>query len=489
MKRAVVVGGGISGLAAAYRLQVLRAERDLPLRVTLVEGSARLGGAIRTIHREGFLLETGPDAFLGEDSRFLEFIRRLGLEEERMETRPEHRRSFIVFKGRLRPVPAGWYLTAPVRWTALFRMPGLSLAGRVRAACEPWIPPRRDDEDESVADWVRRRFGSQVLERIAQPMLGGIHAADPARLSVKAVFPQLAAWESRSGSVIRGLRTLKAGQSSAGHASGARYRLFTSFRDGMERLVEALIAAMPELEIRTGRPVASLQPGLSAAGQEGRPGQRWSLTLESGQSLKADAVILAVPAPRAAALIRCVLPQAARRLEEIPCGSVAVLHLAYAREQVRHPMNGFGFVVPSAEKLPLVGCTFSHAKFPARAPAGWALLRVFCGGAFGRELMTMEDSALIDRVRQALERLLGIRGRPKFTVLHRHPASMPAYPVRHLERIADLGRQITAHPTLAFAGNAFRGVGIPACVAQAEAAAEKVWPFLGGEKKERSKSA
>lgn len=468
--RVVVIGGGISGLAAAHRLCELSREARRHVEVTLLEARDHLGGLIDTETREGFLLEGGPDAFLSEEPWALELCRRIGMADELIQTRPELRRSLILHGGKLQPLPEGFYLVAPARREALWGCPFLSWRGKLRLACEPFIPRRSSDGDESVASFVRRRLGVEVLERIAQPMIGGIYTADLEKLSLKAALPRFHEMERQHGSVVRALAGPKGKEvvPQADKASGPRYGLFVAPRFGMSRLVEVLARRMLEVEIKTG----ALADGIA------RAGRGWTVRLRQGQILQADAVCVALPAHQAASLLKPIAPALAGELEGIPYESVATVNLAFRKEDLPVPPGGLGFVVPPHEGKGIVGCTFSSVKFARRAPEDCVLLRVFVGGATAPAVAEQDVDSLQKSVREFLQRMLGIRAAPRFAVVHRYPKSMPQYHVGHLERVERIERGMAQLKGLALTGNAFHGVGIPDCVRQAEFAAQKIWENL-----------
>ncbi len=463
--RIIIVGGGISGLAAAHRLTELGRERGLPLAITLLEAQHRFGGVIETQLHEGCLLESGPDAFIAEKPWALELCRRLGLSNDIIETRPGFRRSFIVRRGRLVQVPEGLYLLAPARVRTLWNSSLLSWPGKVRMAGELFIPPRRQEGDESVGSFVRRRFGQEALDRIGQPMIGGIYTANPERLSLQATLPRFQEMERQHGGVIKGLRVEgRRTRATTAAASGPRYSLFVTLRSGLGTLVQELIQRlMSEVRLRHSARVASISQG-----------RRWTVTLEDGETLEADALCLALPAHQTASLLASCAPTATQLLEEIPYESVATVHLVFRREEIPHPLNGFGFVVPAVERRRLVGCTFASVKFPDRAPESLVLLRAFVGGALHRSVFGLEDDALERMVRQELRELLGVQAAPSFVAIHRHPQAMPQYQVGHLARITAIEEAVAGHPGLYLTGNGYRGIGIPDCIHQAEQTAERM---------------
>lgn len=463
--RLVVIGGGITGLAAAHRALELASERALPLEVRLLEASGRLGGTISTARRDGFVLEDGPDSMITDKPWGVALARRLGMEDEIIGTAEAHRRSFVVRNGELLPVPEGFQLLAPSRFGPLVRTPIFSLAGKARMALDLLIPRRQENGDESLGSFVLRRLGREALDRIAQPMIAGIYGADPMQLSLDATLPRFREMERRHGSVIRGMWSSqrRSGRSSEREVgiSGARYGLFVSFRDGMQSLADRLAARLP--------------PGCAAldTAVEGlsHRGDGWTITVRDGAALEADAVIVALPAHGAARVAQDVEPDLARMLAEIPYASAGTMTLCYRREDVPHPMDGFGFVVPSSEGLTILGCTFSHVKWASRAPEGYALLRAFLGEDAIRD---RDDDQVGRLVRADLAVLLGVTAEPEFIRSWRGERAMPQYRVGHLERIAEIERLCERIPGFELAGNAYRGVGVPDCIHSGEQAAERI---------------
>lgn len=449
-----VVGGGISGLTAAHAL-ASRGTCDL----ALFEAGDRAGGAIRTIRRDGFLIEEGADSMIADKPWGVSLAERLGLAPRLIGTREAYRRSYVVRRGRLRRTPDGFHLLAPSRLWPLATSGIFSPAGLIRMALEPLVPPRQDDADESVGSFVRRRLGREALERLAQPMVAGIYGADPEDLSLRATLPRFARMEQEHGSLLRAM----AAEASVRGASGARYGLLLSFDDGMQTLADALVGALPDGCLKLHCPVRRLH----------RDANGWRLYHDSAQSQKAerfDAVILALPAPRASRLLSDLDPALASELSAIPCASAATVGLAFEEAQIGHPMDGSGFVAPGHESSHLLGCTFVHRKYAGRASDGKALLRAY----LGTETLMLTDAEMIARCHSELGRLLSIRGSPLFTHVARHPDSMPRYRVGHLERTSRIAAALRSHPGLALAGNYLSGVGIPDCIRTGEEAAVAV---------------
>jgi oxygen-dependent protoporphyrinogen oxidase len=460
----LVVGGGLSGLAAAHRAVELARERGRPLELTVLEAADRLGGTIQTERRDGFLVECGPDSFLSEKPWALALCRRLGVESRLIGTDDRFRRVFVVFRGRLHPLPDGFQLLAPTRLWPFLASSLFSWPGKLRMACD-LVLPRGGSPDESLGAFVRRRLGREALERVAQPLVGGIYTADPDELSLGATMPRFLEMERRERSVILALwRAARRAPALHAGTSGARWSLFVTFLEGMEELIRLLATRLPPGAVRLKERAASVE----------RAGAGWRVTTADGAVLTGDALILSPEAHQVARLLRYVDPGLAHLLEGIPYATSATVTLAYRRADIRHPLDGFGFVVPQAERRPVIAGTFSSVKYPGRAPEGHALLRVFIGGALDEAALEADDAALVETARAQLGELLGATGAPLFTRVARHPHAMPQYHVGHAARAEAIELALARHTGLRLAGGAYRGVGIADCVRSGEAAAEGV---------------
>jgi len=465
--RVAVIGGGISGLAAAHRL--LEAAPGVGARValTLVEAGDRLGGVIATERQDGYLIEAGPDSFLTEKPWALALCARLGVAGGVIGTRPDRRRTYVVHAGHLCPLPDGFTLMAPVRVGPVLRSSLFTWRGKARMAMDLVLPRGPAREDESLASFVTRRLGREVLERVAQPMVAGIYTADPETLSLRATMPRFLELERRHRSLILGLMRARARPGQArGRESGPRWTLFAAPAAGMGALVDALASRVPGPALRLRTRARAVVPAGTGRG--------YRVELEAGPPLEADGVIVAAGAPRAAALVDGMDADLARLLLGIPYASSAVVTLAYGRAQIAHALDGFGFVVPQVERLPILACTFSSVKFDGRAPEGNVLLRAFLGGVLRPEELDRDDPALAAVAEGALGGLLGITGRPHLVRVHRHPDAMPQFVVGHLGRVAAIEARVAEHAAFALAGNAYRGVGAPDCIRSGQAAAERV---------------
>ena len=446
-----VVGGGITGLTVAHALLT----RAPGTTVVLLEATDRLGGTIATEHTGGFVIETGADAFLTEKPWALDLCDRLGMAERLVGTREGDRRTYVVHAGRLVPLPEGFMLLAPTNLWALAASPLFSWRGKLRMALDLVLPRRSGEQDESLGAFVRRRFGREALERVAEPLLGGIYTGDVEQLSLAATMPRFRELERRDRSLILGLRA-----TSAVRAAGARYALFAAPADGMETLVATLARRLPEGVVRLRAPVTTLA----------RESGQWRL-VAGGASLSADVLVLAAPAPAASAFLAPCDPTLGRLLGAIHYASSATVSLGYRAVDVP-ALRGLGFVVPARERRALLACTYSSRKFAGRAPEGFELLRTFVGGVRRPELAALDTDALITTVRGELRDLLGITAAPVLTRVRHHAHAMPQYTIGHFERVAEIEQRAAGASGLVLAGAAYRGVGIPDCVRSGEAAAE-----------------
>jgi oxygen-dependent protoporphyrinogen oxidase len=468
VRRVVVVGGGISGLAAAHRLVEHNARAAHPFEVLLFEAGARLGGAIHTHRRDDFLLEGGPDSFISEKPEAVELAKRVGLDGDLIETNTQHRRSFVVRGGRLYPTPEGFQLLAPSRLWPFVTSDIFSWPGKARIALDLFLPRRTDangTDDESLAEFVRRRLGQEALERMAQPMVGGIYTADPERLSLRATMPRFLEMERAKRSLI--LAMWRAGRKQSAHlargTSGARYSLFLSFKEGMQTLTDRLAALLPDGTVRLQTKVESMSFDASS--------KSWQVHVSGQETVNADAICLALPAYRAANLLHAVDAPLAAELDAIEYASTATVNLAYRRADIPHPLDGFGFVVPFIERRATLACTFSSVKFAGRAPENHVLLRAFVGGALQPEMFALDEEAMTRAVGKDLRDLLGVERPPLFAHVEKWPKSMAQYHLGHVERVARIRQRLLDFPALQLAGNAYNGAGIPDCIRSGEAAA------------------
>jgi protoporphyrinogen/coproporphyrinogen III oxidase len=475
-RQVVIVGGGITGLSAAHALVNLRPDVGL----TLLEARERVGGNIVTERADGFLLDGGPDSFLRTKPQAAALCKELGLGEDLITTREQARKVYMVHEGALEPMPAGMALAVPTRLGPMLETPLLSFPGKLRMLGDLLLPARRAQADESIEEFVARRFGREAAISLAAPLLGGIYAGDIGALSVKATFPQLVELEQQHGSLVVGLFSA-ARRARGEHANGGRLRgamqalgwmrrsgepppsPFLSLRGGMGDLVSALSARLPSDSVRVNTAVARVLR---------RDDGRWQVALERGEPLIADAVLIAAPAHAAARMV----PDAAlaSELAAIPYLSTATVFFGWPRELVSHPLDGVGFIAPKGQTA-LIAATWVTSKWDERAPAGHVLVRAFVGGVRSAiDVARGSDQDLAAAALAELERLMGPLGRPELTRVFRYVDSNPQPLVGHPERLTRIAQQLERLPGLYVAGAAYDGVGIPDCVRQGRSAAARI---------------
>lgn len=438
--------------------------------VTIVETTGRPGGVLGTVRRDGWLVERSADNFLTARPEAIDLARRIGLESEFVGVAPEVRRALIWSRSRGLPAPAGFRLLAPSRVGSILGTPLLSPAARLRVLFELFVPPR-SAPDESLEQFVVRRLGREAFERIVQPLAAGIWTADPARLSMAAACPEFFAMERECGSLWRGERSRRRAAAAGGDAAGARYGQFLTLAGGMETLPVRLADVLRQRGVRFMHGTAE------AVRRSGDGG--WRVTVATSapapsESIAADAVVVATPAPAAARLLAEAAPALSRQLTAIEYAGSAIVSLGFRRSDIGHPLDAAGMVVPRTAGRSILAVSFSSAKFPGRAPAGCALLRVFIGGALDSGAVLLDDAALVERARNELAALLGVRGAPLLEQVDRWHNAMPQYHVGHLDRVAAIEATAGKIGGLALAGAAYRGVGIPQVIASGRAAAARV---------------
>ncbi len=470
-----IIGGGITGLAAAYAFQERSHAEDMEARYSLFEASPRLGGKILTEKQDGFVIEGGPDSVFQQKPWAAELAQALGLEPELIGANPDHRQVYVVNRGRLTPLPDGVMLIVPTRFIPFIKSPLISWSGKIRMGLEFLIPPRHGDEDESIGSFVQRRLGREALEKIAEPLMSGIHVSDPETQSLLSTFPRFRALEKNYGGLIRGMLAQR--RATGSHGKNGRdpgdpawkRSAFITFTGGMSRLVEALAASLTGGALVTSNPVVDIQP---------IPDGGYELRMADGETTLADAVILTTPAYVSARLVSRFAPRLAHALESIRYVSTATVSLAYRKADLPRPLEGSGFIVPRGEKRSISACTWSSSKFSNRSPEDSILLRCFVGGPGHEELVEYDDSRLVSQARGELADLMGLKATPLLAKVYRWIKANPQYDVGHLERVSQMHASCAKIPGLFLAGSAFEGVGIPDCIHQGQQAAEKVLDYL-----------
>ena len=454
--KVAVVGGGVAGLAAARELEALLPDAS----VVLLEREPRLGGKLLTEHVDGLVIEGGADSFLSQKERGVGLCEELGLGPELIGRRAENVRTFVRVGDELRPLPSGLTGTIPTDLGALEDAALLSEEGRARLALELDLPPEPPGDDESIASFVSRRLGREAYERLVEPLMTGIYGGDGEQLSLQATFPRLRALELEHGSLLRGL----AAEEPADH----RYPPFVSLAGGMETLVAALAGSLRRTRVRLAEPALAVR----------RRGAAFEVELGGGEQVGADGVVVATPAFASTELLAPLDPELAALHADVPHASPVVVTLAYRAKGVAHALDGYGYVVPRNAGSDVLACTWTSGKWEGRAPAGHVLLRVYAGRFGGRDLTLADDAALLEVAREEL-RLLGAGDEPVLHRIHRWPGGMPQYVLGHPERVRRIDEALAAHPGLALAGAAYRGVGIPDCIRSGEEAARTVALTLG----------
>ncbi len=477
----VIVGGGITGLAAAYRLARDPRARDLRVTCTLVEQEPRLGGKLRTERIDGCLIENGPDSFLSTKPWAADLCRALGLGDRLIGTMPG-RAVFVASGGKLHPLPEGLMLGVPTRLGPMLRTGLLSPAEKLRMGWDLVLPRRPGNGDESVGGFLRRRLGDAAVTRLAGPLLGGIYAGDADTLSLRATFPQLIEWEASHRSLVLAALARRR-RVPRGSGAGSPSPLFLSLVGGLGELVERLEASLGSTIVLTGRTVGRLDRGADHSRIVGRQAAQgrpcYTLHLDDGRALAANAVLLATPAYATAGLLTPLVPSVASTLRGIPYVSTASVTLAYRRKAVGHPLDGHGFVVARNEPLTITACTWVSSKWPHRAPPDVALLRCYLGAAGNEAVVDHDDATLVGLARADLRTTMGIEATPVFTAVARWTKAMPQYPPGHLDRLDAIDADMQTLPGVALAGAGFRGLGIPDCIRQGTEAATRLIDSLG----------
>jgi oxygen-dependent protoporphyrinogen oxidase len=471
MKRVAIIGAGIAGLSTAYYLHKLSQQTGQPLQITLLEKEQRMGGSILTERADEFLMEGGPDCFISEKPWALRLCRELGLEGEVVGTNQEFRRTFILWAGRLHEIPEGFMLLAPTSLWPFVVSSLFSFSGKLRMGFDLVIPRKKSHEEESLAGFVRRRLGREALERIAEPLVAGIHAGDPKTMSLKSTFQRFIDLEQKYRSLIWGMRQRKKQFANV----TAQYTLFITLREGMEGMISALKKALPPDIYSLRQEVVNIEQIAETSAKS--PTYRLSIQGKK-KALETDAVVMATPAFVTAKLLQHMEKNIVRLLNAIPYCSTATINLAYKHSHIEHPLDGYGFVVPRMEGRQIMAATFSSVKFPGRAPQGKTLLRCFVGGAKNEAIVSWGDSDLLAAVREDIEEILGIQGKPLLSRIYRWKKSMPQYTLGHEERLARIEGGLAKLPGLFLTGSAYRGIGISDCIHEAELIAEQVLEFI-----------
>ena len=458
MNKTIIIGGGIAGLATALEL----CEHGFT-NFTLLESAPRVGGKILSIDQNGFLIEGGPDSFVTQKKVTLELCCKLGLEDQLLGSHAGA--TYVWSGGELHPMPEGMMLMAPTMVAPIVRSKLISWPGKFRLALEPFMPPRTDGEDESLASFVRRRLGTEMLGKIAGPLMGGIHAADPELLSLRSTFPMFPEMERKHGSLTRAM--MKAPKRAA--APGTKKPpMFMTLRGGLDQLTAAIVARLPEQCIRLGTSAVAVH-----LDEDG-----YRVTLGSGSVLHAESIVFATPSYITADLVQQLDPLFATRLRAIRYVSTATVSLGFRRSDVHHSLQGAGFIVPRTEGHRISACSWTSTKFAHRAPEDSVLLRVFVGGALAEHLAELPESSLIELAWEDLHSIMGITADPLVSYVARWHKSTPQYEIGHEGRVAAIEESAARLGRIYLAGNAYHGSGIPDCIVSGQKAAQSILAAL-----------
>lgn len=471
----VIVGGGISGLATAFSLHEQATKANLLIHCTVLESDPSWGGKIVTHRIGGIVTEAGPDSFLSQKQAGLDLCVKLGLADQLINTHETSKKACVLYAGRLHDLPEGLLSFVPKQLGSFFRSGLLTWTGLARMGLEVVVPPGSSTGDESLAAFLRRRFGMEAFERVLEPLMAGIYAGDAEQMSLRATFPRFFELEQQHGSIVRGMMAAKKAVLSV-PTDQPRRTMFVSLKNGLGDLVAALTNRLTQqgVELRVGARVEALRVRSHELG-------RWmyDLILQDGSALSADGVVLATPAYVSADLLCPLTPIAGGLLDMIPYASTATIAMAFPRT-LTSAIKGFGFIVPRTEQRHLIAATWTSLKWPYRAPADQLLMRCYVGGVGREDILRLDDDALTAKVREELAVVCGIRAEPSYTEVNRWWKAMPQYTLGHLDRLAQLEAALSRYPGLVLTGAGYHGVGIPDCIRDGATAAERVVQDLIG---------
>ncbi|OWR27284.1 protoporphyrinogen oxidase [Saccharibacillus sp. O23] len=455
-RRVVIIGGGLTGLSAAHYARNFLREAGYDPIVTVVEKSSVWGGKIETLHKDGFVIEKGPDSFLARKTAMVDLAKELEIDHDLVTTNPEAKKTYLLHKGKLHAMPSGLVLGVPTQLKPFLASKLVSPAGKVRALMDYVLPARKSAEDESLGDFIERRLGHEVLENVTEPLLAGIYAGDTRNLSLNSTFPQFGAVEREYGSLIRGMMT---GRKPTETHTGTKKSMFLTFRQGLQSLVHALINDL------TGSVELRSETGASAIRKQPEGG--YAVELDDGSVLAADSVIVTVQTFAASKLLSPHVDT--KPLDEIGYVSVANVVLAFDKKDIRTTFDGSGFLVPRKEGRTITACTWTSTKWLHTSTEDKVLMRCYVGRAGEQEALKRDDAGLVELVRKDILDLMGIDAKPLFTEVTRLNDSMPQYPVGHLAQIAQLRQEMAQKlPGVYIAGAGYDGVGLPDCIRQAK---------------------
>ena len=469
--RIVVVGGGIAGLSAAHYLEKKANETGQPVSITVLEASDYWGGKIKTTLEDGFVIEGGPDAYLVTKPWMRALCKELGLDSELHGTSPEHTETFILHQGKLTSIPTGLTMTIPTEFGPLLKTRLLTLSEKARMGLDFIIPPKEGDEDESLAGFITRRLGRPAYDNLVGPLLSGIYAGDGDRLSLKSTFPILREMELEHGGLIKGALALKlkraamAKSRSNGSTAPKSRSIFETHKRGLATIVDALVGSLEERGVQMLLNTAAVEIEQVESG--------YRVHCQDGQTIPADALVMAAPAFVAAELLQGISEQLSAELAQVEYVTTATVSLAYPQDKIP-PLEGYGYIIPQNEDSKALACTWTSTKWAERAPEGIALLRIFVGRIQDAEKLPEDEAALIQLAKDEVRQTMGIDAEPAHSWVFRWEKAMPQYNLGHPERVERIEKIIAGYDNLALAGNGYYGIGMPDCIHSGIKAAEKL---------------
>lgn len=464
-QKVIIIGGGITGLTAAYYLQQEIKKQALPIDITLLEASSKLGGKIQTTRRDGFIIENGPDCFLERKTSASKLIKEVGLEHELVNNTAG--KSYVLAREKLYPMPGGSIMGIPTQIAPFITTGLFTPFGKLRAAGDFVLPKSKAKQDQPLGAFFRRRLGDEVVENLIEPLLSGIYAGDIDQMSLMSTFPQFYQVEQKYGSLVLGMKKATPTKPKSKNAKKSRKGMFLTLKIGLESLIDKLEDALNEVTILKHTKVESLF----------KEGERYKLTLETGETLEADAVISTVP-HQAAASILSDYPFMAP-FKDVPSTSVATVAMAFDQNAIKKDINGTGFIISRKSSYTITACTWTHKKWPHSCPEGKVLLRCYVGRPSDMSVVDLSDEEMKNVVLHDLNKTMSITEQPEFTVVTRWKKAMPQYTVGHKQRIEQLQQDLhTQLPGVLLTGSSYEGLGIPDCIDQGEAAVQQVLDYL-----------
>ncbi|HJN01560.1 MAG TPA: protoporphyrinogen oxidase [Nitrospinota bacterium] len=468
VKKIAIIGAGIAGLSAAYVLEKEAADNGISIEIDLIEKQSRIGGNILTERKDDFIVEGGPDCVFSEKPASLKLCEKLGLEKELLKTREEKKGTYVYWNNKLHDLPEGVILMIPTMIMPILLSSLISFPGKMRMALEPFIPKRSNLAEESLSHFVTRRLGKELLDKIAEPLVAGIHAGNPKSMSITASFPRFVELEQKYGSLIRGMLSRRKEMVSMMKGRTPKYTMFMTLKKGLQELTDNIQNTLIFTTKLTDKEVIAVIKKNSG----------YEASLKAGDIKFYDSVIIATPSYITSSLLRGVDSDLADKLMEIPYVSTATVSLAYSVADVNHIKNGFGFIVPGISNRKIMAATYTSNKFSYRAPEGSMLLRCFVGGAQNEDLVFLDNKEMIQMVKTELKDIVNIKAKPIFIKIYRWEKAMPQYVVGHIDRIKKIEELSAKHPGLYLTGSAYNGIGISDCITTSHKVAEEAVKFL-----------